>query len=279
MDTRTDIPVRNLEFALDPVAMRHWHGGRKAITAFFDNLSLFFPAGERFFVASVKAHQERVTDPRLRDDVRAFCGQEGLHTREHVRYNRMLEAQGYPAAKLEARTERILKRVTRVVPARRRLAATCALEHFTAALAHGVLSDPQLLEGANPTMAALWSWHAAEESEHKAVAFDVFKAAGGTYLERAWVMIATTLIFWALVIDQQARMMRADGTLFSLREWGSLFVFLWVHPGGLRKMWRLYLGYFKPSFHPWEHDNRDVLEDWKRSHPVSPGYPIAKVSA
>ena len=45
-------------------------------------------------------------------------------------------------------------------------------------------AKPQLLEGAHPAMVALWKWHAAEENEHKNVAFDVYKAAGGSAVYR-----------------------------------------------------------------------------------------------
>src|SRR4051812_1925724 len=66
---------------------RHWHGGRAAVTSFFDTLSIFFPAGERFFIASVNAHREHILDEELLKEVRTFICQEALHTREHVRYN------------------------------------------------------------------------------------------------------------------------------------------------------------------------------------------------
>ena len=259
-------PVRNLRFPLDDEVPRHWHGGRRAVTLFFDNLSLFFPAGERFFVAAVNHYKSRLTDDKLRGEVRAFCGQEGFHSREHVRYNRMLEAQGYPAHALEARIERVLDLVTRVVPPRGRLAATCALEHFTATLAHSLLGDPEILKDAHPVMADLWRWHAAEENEHKAVAFDVYQAVGGRYLERVIVMLLATVIFWVLVAEQQLRLMRADGILWSAGEWGSLVRFLWIKPGALLAMWRLYLAYYRPRFHPWQLDNRDLLEKWKREY-------------
>ena len=62
----------------------------------------------------------------------------------------------------------------------------------------------------DPTMAALWRWHALEENEHKEVAFDVYMAAGGNYPERAFVMALTTLIFWAKVVEQQARVSNPD---------------------------------------------------------------------
>jgi hypothetical protein len=254
-----EFPARNLRFALNEEVPRHWHGGGRAITSFFNNLSIFFPAGERFFVAAVKRHP---VSGALGAEVRAFTAQEGFHSREHVRYNRMLESQGYPAQALERRVERILALVTRVLPPRARLAATCALEHFTATLAHFVLSDEALLDGAHPVMAALWRWHAAEENEHKAVAYDVYLQAGGNYLERTAIMIAATVIFWSLVAEQQVRLMRADGSVFSLREWATLFDFLWLRPGCVRKMWRLYLDYYRPGFHPWQLDNRHLIEAW-----------------
>jgi predicted metal-dependent hydrolase len=268
-------PVRNVRFAMNDGVPRHWHGGQRAVTIFFNNLSIFFPPGERFFVAAVSEHRRFVEDARLLAEVRAFCGQEGIHSREHVRYNRMLEAQGYPAESMEDRIASILRILTRVLPPRVRLAATCALEHFTATLAHSVLSDPGLLEGAHPVMAALWRWHAAEENEHKAVAYDVYQQVGGNYPERVAVMLAATVIFWVLVVEQQVELMRADRSLSSLREWRSLWRFLWIEPGGLRAMWRLYLDYYRPGFHPWQLDNRDLLEKWKQEYEGSATYQVA----
>lgn len=262
-----DVPfkVRNLHFAVGSEVPRHWLGGRRSVTSFLDNLSVFFPAGERFFVASVRAHERFVKDDEaLRLAVRAFCGQEGVHSREHVRYNAMLRAQGYPVEEMERRVVRLLRLVSSVLPARLQLAVTCALEHFTALMGQMVLKDARILEGADPTMAALWRWHAAEENEHRAVAFDVFVAAGGTYIERVVVMILATAIFWAKVVEHQARMMNADGLLFSGREWAELVRFLFVSPGGLTQLIGPYLAWFRPSFHPNEMGSDALVGDWQR---------------
>ncbi len=88
--------VRNLQFPVDASRPRFWYDGQKAVSAFYDNLSVFFPKGERFFVASVIAHRHHVKDAALLEAVKAFCGQEGCHGREHERYNELLKAQGYP---------------------------------------------------------------------------------------------------------------------------------------------------------------------------------------
>jgi predicted metal-dependent hydrolase len=270
--------VRNLRFAIDDGVPPAWHGGRRSVTAFFDNLSVFFPAGERFFMRSVRAHERCVSDPALRRDVRAFHAQEGIHGREHDRYNRFLAAR-YPVAQMEARVERLLERVRRGVPKRAQLAATCALEHFTAIMARSLLDDPRVLEGAHPTMAALWRWHAAEENEHRAVAFDVFRAAGGTYAERAAVMMAASAIFWAKVLEHQVILMRADGTWLSAGEWRALVRFLLVDPGALRPMARLYFAYFRPTFHPNDVDSDDLLARWRGELAASPVYAVAGAGA
>ena len=252
--------VRNPRFQLGSAVPRHWHGGRRAITLFFDNLSVFFPAGERFFIASVRAHAACVQDPRLAAEVQAFCGQEGVHSREHARYNRMLAEQGYPIAALERRVKARLQRTSRRASPRRQLALTCALEHFTAVMGHTLLSDARLLEGAHPEMAALWRWHALEETEHKAVAFDVYRAAGGRYFERVLAMSVATFVFWSQVCWQQLRFMHADGCALSLRQWGSLLQFLFLKPGGMFSLWRRWLTYYRPSFHPWDLDSRALIE-------------------
>jgi uncharacterized protein len=261
---RPSIEVRNLRF---PVleAPRTWHGGRRAVSIFFDNLSIFFPAGERFFMTSVKRYQKRIDDPALLRDVIAFCGQEGIHGREHERYNEAVAARGYPAEAMEARVKGLLSFARKTLFPRWQLGVTCALEHLTATLGQELLSDDRILEGAHPAMAALWRWHAAEETEHKSVAFDVFESVGGTYAERASMMIIASVIFWAKVIEQQARMMHADGCLGSPREWGSLFRFLFVHPGGMHRLALAWLDYFRPGFHPSDRDASDLLARWRAS--------------
>jgi predicted metal-dependent hydrolase len=240
----------NRRFDFDTRIPRHWHGGRKSVSAFFDNLSIFFPPGERFFIEAVHAYRARVGDEQLLRDVQAFCAQEGFHSREHVRYNALLESRGYPAGELERRVEALLDRVRGRSTKRFRLAVTCALEHFTALMAHPVLDDERTLEGAHPVMAELWRWHAGEEQEHKSVAFDVYQATGGTYGVRVAAMVGATVVFWTKVVEQQIALMRADGTASSPREWLALLHFLFVKPGGLRGVvWR-YFTYFDPRFHP-----------------------------
>jgi predicted metal-dependent hydrolase len=258
--------IRNLRFDLGSAIPRHWHGGRRSVTTFFDNLSVFFPAGERFFIASVHAYEGRVTDEKLKAAMRAFCGQEGIHSREHVRYNEMLAAAGYPVADMEKRVQGRLRRASRQLPRRGQLAITCALEHFTALLGQLVLSDPKILEGADPTMAALWRWHSAEENEHKAVAFDVFQAVGGTYRQRAALMVLVTIIFWGKVLEHQARMMKVDGTLLSPSEWAKLVQFLFVEPGGMGGVMRQYFEYFRPDFHPNDIDSNPLVKAWEAAY-------------
>ena len=264
MNTTTTIEVRDRRFDLrEERVPRHWFGGRKAVTRFMDNLSIFFPAGERFFVASVRAHEkkanEKDVDAQLLKDMRAFVGQEGIHTREHIRYNEMLKAQGLPVAEMEERVRVLLSRVTKWTPRRRQLAVTCALEHFTALLGHVLLDDGDLSEAA-PEMASLWSFHAAEENEHKAVAFDLYREMGGTYTERVLVMVGATIVFWAKVLEHQVRLMNAEGILFDAREWADLAKFLFVSPGPLRRLAIPYLHYFRPGFHPNDLDVSAVLE-------------------
>lgn len=258
MNTPT-IEVRDRRFDMREASVpRHWFGGRKAVTRFMDNLSIFFPAGERFFVASVRAHEKKIDDGALLREVRAFIGQDGIHTREHVRYNDMLKAQGLPVAEMEERVRVLLSRVTKWTPRRRQLAVTCALEHFTALLGHMLLEAGDMDEAA-PEMAALWSWHAAEENEHKAVAFDLYRAVGGRYPERVLVMLGATLVFWVKVAEHQVRLMHAEDILFDAREWADLAKFLFVSPGPLRRIAVPYLHYFRPGFHPNDLDASAVL--------------------
>lgn len=278
-ERRLDAVVRNLHFEVDESVPRYWNGGRRSVSAFFDNLSVFFPVGERFFVRSVRAHQSFVKGERLAREVRAFLGQEGVHAREHERYNEMLQRHGYPVEAMEKRVEALLKRVAKRSSENTQLAVTCALEHFTALLGRMLLGNPRLLDGAHPAMAALWRWHAAEENEHRALAYDVYAASGGGYARRVLAMVGATVIFWTKVLEHQVRMMRTDGIAGSLEEWRALGRFFFVDPGGMGPLVRLYFEYYRPDFHPLDIDCTELLEAWRRDFASSPVYARSSAAA
>ncbi len=265
MPHRPSFPVRDVTFGLPGDVPRHWHGDRAAVTLFFNNLSVLFPEGERFFIRSVSRYRKRLDDPELLAEVRAFSRQEGVHTREHEAYNAMLRAQGYDVDGLERGVKRLLwlPRLTGRRAERVSLAVTVALEHWTAMLAHFVLEDDSIMDGAHPSMAALWRWHAAEECEHKSVAFDVYEAVGGGHRLRIWAMLLASALFWTRVIQQQWHFMRRDGIALDLREWVDLGRFLFVEQRALRRLLPIWASFFRRDFHPWQLDDAHLLDRWR----------------
>jgi hypothetical protein len=82
-------------------------------------------------------------------------------------------------------------------------------------------------------------------------------------------MIGATVIFWFLVVRYHLALVRADGVASDVRGWWRLFRFLWISPGGMRKIVRPWLAYFRRDFHPWQHDNAGHVERWKAAYAAS----------
>ncbi len=263
VDRPAGIPRRQLELRFDASAIpRDWYRDDPFITTFLDGLSLLFPDGERFFVDAVKHYRPRLDDPELLTRVAGFIGQEAMHGKEHRQFNQMIEAHGYAAVPaLEAHVRWLLDRARRLPP-RFQLGATCALEHFTAILAEALLRDPQMRGDMHAAVRPLWTWHAFEESEHKAVAFDVYRAIGVNEAERALVMIVTTIIFFAELAHYHARLLAARGILHKPWRWARGLWRMWGSPGYFRRLIPAYLSYFRPGFHPDDHDATALLDAW-----------------
>ncbi len=259
------LTVRKLNVDLSKGFGRHWLGGDPYRTHLFNALSMTFPLGEQSFIDSMRAiPDERIADPALRAEIRDFIGQEASHRFVHEQYNRQLAAQGlvFVRAKSIARRIRFLSRLDPLDW----LAATAAVEHYTAMLADGLLGIPSWLDGAEPDMHVLWSWHAVEESEHKGVAIDVYRAAGGTYLRRVSMYIQASIFLALDIFLQTTDNLRRDGQLWKARSWTSALR-TWLGRDGI--FWHLLipsLQYLAPSFHPWQHDNRQLASRWLDEH-------------
>ncbi|MFI7000944.1 metal-dependent hydrolase [Nocardia sp. NPDC050175] len=260
--------ARRIKFRFgEPVPMsKYYAGGDMVFSHFIAGLSAGFPPGEESFIRSVRRFADQITDPVLKKRVAGFIGQEAMHGQEHRRLNEKLIEMGYAIEWLDAPevVER-QKRFEQRIPARLHLAATAAAEHYTAVLAERVLSSPEIqaLAG-DEEVRNLLNWHAFEELEHKSVAFDVYRAVGGTETMRILTMatlVALTLPLTAVTLtmslsrDPDARqyplsLAREALTLFR----GPVF----------RGIGRELVLYLRPNFHPDDIDSRELLEHWQK---------------
>jgi predicted metal-dependent hydrolase len=252
------IAPRHASFPVPEGTPRYWFDGDAYLSHLMNAFSLTFPEGERFFIDAVRACREQVRDPTLAAQVRGFLGQESLHRREHDAFNGWLRSLGVDVDVYYREIEQMLRVDEPAGPARMRLAVTCALEHFTAILSEQWLTRADWRDRAHPNVRALWTWHALEELDHKAVAFDVFHAAGGSYLLRVLVMASVSVEFVRTIGSIQARMMAADGQTSAFVRARGLWR-CWGPRGYFSTLLPAYFRYFKPSFHPWDKDDAALI--------------------
>ncbi len=265
MERKTQsIPLRRIRFSFDAASVpRDWYGGDPVLTAFWNAFSLLLPEGERFFVDSVRAYRSEIEDEVLAAQVNGFIGQEAMHSKGHNELNALVKAHGYASApKIESELHTLLELVRKVVPMKLKLAVTCALEHFTALMGEQLLAEPEHQAQIDERVRDLWIWHALEESEHKSVAYDLYEAKGGGYFVRALVMVVTTVILGIVLVGAHLRLLADHGNLFAFRSWAHTLNWLWGKPGLFRKLIVPYLAYYRPRFHPADHDSRGLLAAW-----------------
>ncbi|MGM0562936.1 MAG: metal-dependent hydrolase [Pseudomonadota bacterium] len=260
---RAGIPPRPIRFTTPGGVDRYYAlHNNPATTLMFASFSGIFPPGEMFFVESVRRYRDRIKDPRLKAEVSGFIGQESLHSREHERLNKYFKTRGFDTDVPE-RLVRIALATLEKLPARQQLACTCFMEHTTAALAEQWLTNREFQDSSDPQMLQLWYWHALEELEHKSVAFDVWRAAGGRDYEMKLAMALVASTVWPAWIAGWLALMAEDGQLLNWREnlRGMRFMF---KPGGfltgilatLPPLWR-------KGFHPANHDTSQLEKQWR----------------
>ena len=264
--TPSDLTItpRDRRFGRGEQTTRWWNGGDPYATALYNALSATFPKGEAFFVDSVRKFREGA-DAKLAGEIRAFVTQEVMHSREHIAFNKRAIEAGYDLSRLEQRVDMRLE-FMRSKPPIASLAATMALEHFTAILAHELLKDSRHLAAADAESSALWRWHSIEEIEHKGVAYDTWMHATRDWpRSQRWKIKAKVM----LLVTRNFLVDRTLGALDLLRQdeisgpraWAGLFWYAYVRPGMVRKILGAWASFFMPGFHPWKHDDRALIAD------------------
>lgn len=260
------VPTRRISFeeALQEVPKHFAVDGDLILSHLAASLSSVFPDGEDFFVRSVRHFRDEVTDRELKRDVAGFIGQEAVHGREHRAFNDRLDELGYPTKLNERITKWGLELRERIATPKANLAATAALEHFTATLAELILRDEETRElFGHPEVRDLFLWHALEESEHKAVAFDVYKAVGGSertrvltmkVLRYGFVLAMGVSVVGSLLADRATYQRGALRASFRRFRRTSLLS---------NKLWEQLKDYDRPDFHPNDSDTEELVATWR----------------
>jgi len=254
------IKVRKPSF--NPKAIRrHFFANSPVMSHLLTALSSTFPVGEQFFVHSVRNVRDKITDEKLQAQIAAFIGQEAMHSKAHAEFNDAWRRDDYNLDSFQAWLARRDAFIKSVHP-KLQLAVTCAFEHFTALLGGYILRNPQVLSTLDDDAIKLWVWHAIEEIEHRAVAFDVYQAIYKDDRTRRAVMRNVTTGFASLTFYSATRLF--------MQDWRKSVPKVIQNVHGIYMISKMlislipeYLSYYKADFHPDEIDYSKIVTYWK----------------
>ena len=267
------IEVRKVDFEFDNIE-RYYAGGSIFRTHYMNSMHIVFPEGEKFFIRSARRYMDQIKDdPELLDRVKKFIGQEGVHHKEHEKFWDILKDMGLKPrafAKFYNYTAYnfIEKNLFRLMGKKRgnllALSVTTALEHFTALLGDGGLRTEDLFDKLPKNVRMLMLWHAAEELEHKSVCFDLYEKVGGDYSTRVAGMVFATIFLWLYLGAGQMYFVATDkeATLSKLPKDLIQFYGAFFSSRGTANIRKMYFDYYKKDFHPDDHDNYHLAEDF-----------------
>lgn len=267
-----EIKVRRVNFQFKKDTSKFYYKNNPFSTSFINVLHILFPTGERFFVNSVLKHQKSIKDEKLKKQVRNFCGQEGIHSSMHERFWTILRDNGYIIEGYENHIDKLLHKLVAKIELEGTkinnidLVATTCLEHFTALFGHAIFARVDVTPSAAPQeLAELFQWHAAEEIEHKSVAFDVLQQVDpDEYAKRIIAMpVATAILYFYLTVGTLMLLYqdRKDLQITKLPKQFYEFatgLFMELHGDVFKE----YFSFFKKGFHPSDLNDYHYAEEF-----------------
>lgn len=217
--------------------------------------SLTMPSLEPYLIRTMRAVLPRVTDPDLADDMKAFVGQEAQHFQNHRRVNDMVLRQlGQPAAKrlqpIMDQLDADYRRFTAERSDRFNLVYAEGFEAMTCAMAISMFERDGSRGGSFGPWRQLWAWHAAEEIEHRTVAFGAYEHLVGGYPYRVWGSLRAQGHFQRYIARLQRVVLEARGSS------ANPYLPPWMHEPAAR---RRYLRTFRPGYDPGRIEPGDMV--------------------
>ncbi|RBP53463.1 metal-dependent hydrolase [Arenicella xantha] len=263
-NSKLAIEPRRVKFEFDDLKERFFYNENSLISALWVAMSASFPIGETEFIHSVKLFSDQVTDPKLQQEVKEFSAQEAHHSLQHRKINKLFDDLGYSTAKIEKTLkEQMTERQQQWSP-ERRLARTVVAEHVTAIMAHFALTNVDSMGHFPESLRKLFQWHAIEEIEHKSVAFDVYQHCVGDRKRLNREFRYFSYFEFPLKMSLATRFLLRDmGYKATWQERKELWHYLFGPDGLIKSVKPLYMMFLKPNFHPWDHDDSALVEQWK----------------
>lgn len=276
MSTST-IKIRNVKFNFDSITDKHYAHKNMFATHFLNSLHVVFPEGEKFFIRSARYFVSELKDEQLKREVREFVGQEGIHHREHERFWESLEKMGLQPKRFsnflnKTAFDGIEKSLFKLLPDRfakkLSLSITTALEHYTALFGSTALQREELKDFLPEEMHLLMQWHAAEELEHKSVCFNVLREVDDSYPLRisGMLLASTALYFYAFAGMAYFVYMDENKEITKMPADFAKFLLGFNMMPRNKESWKILFDYFRKDFHPDDHDNYHLAEDFFKDY-------------
>lgn len=256
-------PVRRMDYNFENIP-KYWCANDPAMTHYFTGLSTLFPEGESYFVRSVRALREHAKlNEALDREISAFIGQEAMHSKEHHAFHISAQQHGMNPESLEKVTGIVLKGLEKVFSKKWNLLVTVGLEHYTAVLVVCMMETVNEYM-TDKTIRDLWLWHSVEETEHKAVAFDLYEYLYGNglnaYLPRVTIFTLSLILITGLSTIYQIVLMKRDKQLSNLKTWQNFFNFA-------AKQYKTFIPkffeYYRYDFHPNQTNEKNLVATTK----------------
>lgn len=257
--------VRRMRFPYPDSLKAWWNPARPEFSHVVNAASLAMPFLEPYLIETMRKAKERITDPRLQQEVDLYIGQESTHFRQHQQFNKRLADLGYQTVpKLEATLKTDYEALARTRSLTFNIAYAEGFEAMALTIGHMLVEDREFLFGdADPAVSSLVLWHFVEEIEHKCVTYDVFKALDGRYAWRIYGLLYATIHIMGRTRQGYRAMLIEDGRWYTLKSRLTLYqlmtrIFLRLLPRLLRVL--------RPGYNPREVPDPSWVGEWWRLH-------------